>query len=66
MANQSISVAQGDDLFRIATQFYGDAGAWTLIASANGLSDPVIQADATLVVPDYNAARAGDGAMPTP
>jgi nucleoid-associated protein YgaU len=66
MANNSISVAVGDDLFRIATKTYGDPAAWTLIASANGLSDPIIQQDATLIVPDYNSARAADGLMPLP
>lgn len=63
MANTSVSVSQGDDLFRIATQIYGDASAWTLIAAANGLTDPLVQADATLIVPDYSAVRAQDGIL---
>jgi hypothetical protein len=63
MANASIAVSQGDDLFRVAAQIYGDTSAWTLLASANGLTDPVIQADATLTVPDYNAVRANDGIL---
>lgn len=63
MANSSIAVSQGDDLFRISTRLYGDAAAWTLIANANGLSDPLITTDATLTVPDYNAARAQDGIL---
>lgn len=63
MANTSIVVSQGDDLFRIAAQAYGDASAWTLIANANGLADPVIQVDATLTVPDFSALRANDGIL---
>lgn len=63
MANNSIVVSVGDDLYRIAVQLYGDAAAWTLIASANGLTDPVITADATLVVPDYSKTRANDGIL---
>lgn len=63
MANSSIAVSQGDDLFRISARIYGNAAAWTLIANANGLVDPVIQQDQTLVIPDYNAPRAQDGIL---
>lgn len=63
MANNAISVSPGDDLYRLAAQLYGDAGAWTLLARANGLTDAVIQTDAVLSVPDYNATRAGDGVL---
>jgi nucleoid-associated protein YgaU len=63
MPNTSIAVSEGDDLFRIATQVYGDASAWTLIAEANGLSDPIITQDATLTVPPYNEIRAQDGVL---
>lgn len=63
MANNSIPVSQGDDLYRIAVQTYGDASAWTLIANANGLTDPLIQADQSLVVPDYSKTRANDGIL---
>lgn len=63
MANKSISVSVGDDLYRKAAQLYGDASAWTLLARANGLTDPLIQTDAVLSVPDYNAQRAADGVL---
>ena len=63
MANISYAVSVGDDLFRIAAEIYGDAMGWTLLARANGLSDPVIQADAVLTVPDYNVTRANDGIL---
>ncbi len=59
----SITVSPGDDLYRIAAQFYGDATAWTIIATANGLSDPLIQADATISIPVYNQGRANDGIL---
>lgn len=64
MANiTSITVAPGDDLYRIAAQYYRDASAATLIMNANGLSDPLIQADLTIVIPIYNQARANDGIL---
>ena len=63
MANKSIAVSVGDDLYKLSAIFYGDASAWTLLARANGLTDPVIQADATLSVPDYNKGRANDGIL---
>ena len=58
----SITVSPGDDLYRIAAQFYGDApGGAQIIMNANGLSDPLIQADATINIPTYNKSRANDG-----
>lgn len=59
----SITVSPGDDLYRIAAQYYGDASAWTLIATANGLSDPLVQTDATISIPVYNLGRANDGIL---
>ena len=68
MASTTVTVAPGDDLYRLAAQYYGDASAWVLIAYANGLSDPLIQADAALAIPAYSASRVGDGVYspPTP
>lgn len=66
MAITTITVAPGDDLYRIAAEYYGDASAWVLLAQANGLSDPLIQADATLAIPAYNATRANDGIFAAP
>ena len=51
--------ASGGDLFRIALQVYGDAQAWNLIAQANGLLDPVITGQVTLVIPPYTPAQTG-------
>ncbi len=59
----SIMVSPGDDLYKLAARLYGDAMGWTLLARANGLSDPLIATSATLSVPDYNIARADDGIL---
>jgi hypothetical protein len=45
-------VTAGGDLFQIAAQTYGQAQAWTTIAAANRLADPVLQGIQTLNVPD--------------
>lgn len=63
MAITTVTVSPGDDLYRLASQYYGDAGGWTLIARANGLSDPLIQTDSALIIPAYNAAQANDGIL---
>jgi nucleoid-associated protein YgaU len=39
-------------LFALAARYYGDALLWPVIAQANGLSDPWVQGQATLRVPD--------------
>ena len=59
----SITVSPGDDLYRIAAQYYGDVTGWKLIADANGLSDALIQADLTIDIPTFSAVRANDGAI---
>ena len=41
----------GGDLSVLASQVYGDASAWTTIARANTLTDPVLQGINTLVIP---------------
>jgi len=63
MADTTISVSPGNDLYRLAAQIYGDPEAWTLLARANNLLDPLITADLTLVVPAYNAGRANSGIL---
>lgn len=44
-------VTAGGDLFKIATQAYGDATEWATIAAANGLTDPVLEGVQTLLIP---------------
>lgn len=41
----------GGNLYAIAAQQYGDATRWTDIASANGLSDPMLTGINTLIIP---------------
>lgn len=62
-ANNSLVVSPGDDLYRVAAIYYGDAAYWSQIALANGLIDPVIQLGATLILPASNEGRAADGAL---
>jgi nucleoid-associated protein YgaU len=51
--------AIGGDLFTIAAQQYGDARLWTVIANANGLSDPMISGQVTLVIPPKPSVASG-------
>jgi len=49
-ATQSLTTA-GGNLMQIAANVYGDAMAWTGIAKANKITDPVVQGVQTLNVP---------------
>jgi len=49
---QQYTIQQGDYLWQIAVEAYGDGYAWVRIAEANHLTDPnVIHAGNTLVIP---------------
>ena len=48
---KSITVA-GDNLFRIAASYLGDATQWIRIAELNNLSDPMLDGLTTLLIPD--------------
>ncbi len=63
MSITNVTVSPGDDLYSLAVTYYGDAKAWTLIARANGLVDPVIQTDSTLSIPNYIAPQVNDGIL---
>lgn len=41
----------GGNLADLALQYYGDATQWTVIADANGITDPVINGQVTLTIP---------------
>ena len=46
------TVRQGDSLWALAAEEYGDAGQWRVIAEANGLSNPrVLRTGEMLVIP---------------
>lgn len=49
-AGKSITVA-GGNLFDLASKAYGDATAWTTIARANGLTDPVLTGVQAVTIP---------------
>ena len=57
---QSITVTGADrTLFHLALRYYGDATEWVRIASANGISDPMISGTMTLTIPDKSAVKTG-------
>lgn len=47
----SIVTTAGGDLYHLAAIQYGDATAWTTIARANSLTDPVLQGIQSLTIP---------------
>lgn len=47
------------NLYAMAANQYGDAMAWTQLAQANGLTDPVISGIATLTVPPARSSSTG-------
>jgi hypothetical protein len=49
-ATQQVTMA-GGNLFDLAAKVYGNAEAWTGIAKANGVSDPVVQGVQTIKIP---------------
>ena len=54
MAETTVTVI-GTTLFAVAAQQFGDATAWDQIATANGLSDPMVWSLTTLIIPDVTA-----------
>ena len=46
------------NLFALAAQYYGDATQWIIIAQANGLTDPFVPGQITLIIPG-NATPTG-------
>lgn len=49
--NSQQVTSAGGNLYRMATDAYGDPGAWTGIARANGLTDPVLTGVNTIDIP---------------
>lgn len=58
-SSQRVITVGGGSLFDIASREYGDATAWTQIANANGLTDPVLSGTTTLIIPPYSASQTG-------
>lgn len=57
--NAQIVTVIGGNLFQVASQYYGDASQWSLIAQTNGLADPMINGTVTLVIPPLNGQDTG-------
>ncbi len=57
--NAKIITVIGGNLFKIAAQYYGDATQWPVIAKANGLIDPMINGQMTLLIPPWNGVDTG-------
>src|SRR5438270_13424012 len=63
MAIQTAFVGPGDDLYRLAARFYGDASAWTLLRNANPQlgGDAQVRKATQIIVPEFNGLYAGNG-----
>lgn len=55
----SPTILVGGDLSFLAAGVYGDATAWTTIARANHLTDPVLEGVNTLIVPPTSDGAGG-------
>jgi hypothetical protein len=64
---QTYAVQPGDTLGKIAARFYGDAGKFPLIVSANAITDPdTLLVGQSLVIPDADVAARGVAAPAAP
>ena len=52
-------VVIGGNLFRLAAQYLGDATQWIRIAELNGFTDPVLDGQVTVTLPDVNSTATG-------
>lgn len=57
--NAQIANVISTNLFKVATQYYGDPDYWTIIAEANNLSDPEINGAMTLLIPPKPSSDPG-------
>jgi hypothetical protein len=57
--NAKLITVIGGNLFQIASQYYGDASQWPLIAQANQLTDPMLVGINSLLVPPLNNQDTG-------
>lgn len=53
----------GGNLYDIAAKEYGDSAGAALIMQANGLLDPTITGNTTLIIPPYSAIAANGGVL---
>jgi hypothetical protein len=57
--NAQIVTLIGGNLYSLAAQYYGDQSQWVIIARANGLYDPQLTGQNTLVIPPWNGVDTG-------
>lgn len=62
--NAQFITVVGGNLFQLAAQYYNDATQWTVIAQANGLTDPEVTGLQTLLIPPPSSQESG-GILPT-
>ncbi len=63
--NSSVKIitVSGGNLYQVAALEYGDSLAADLIMEANGLLDPQLSGNVTLIIPPYNAAAVNGGIL---
>ena len=53
----NIVTVTNTNLYSLAEKYYGDPLQWTLIATANNLSDPQILTLTNLIIPEYDGVK---------
>jgi hypothetical protein len=51
----------GDNLFRLAARYLGDASQWIRIAQLNDISDPWLHGQETILIPNADPTYGGGG-----
>ena len=59
-----IVTAANTTLFHVAALYLRDATLWNLIATANGLSDPLVTGSVQLILPLVPSTAQSTGALP--
>lgn len=52
-------IVMNANLFALAAKYYNDATQWVVIARANGINDPFVLGQRTLVIPTNVQATGG-------
>ena len=58
-SNGQIINVMNANLYQLAAKYYGDATAWTVIAQANGLTDPYVVGPIQLIIPSSAISTGG-------
>ena len=58
-AQGAVITVNNISLYQLAAKYYGDATAWTTIAEANGITDPMIVQATTLTIPPTATSTGG-------